>query len=240
MSDWGSRRARTAADQQHSRDAYKAAKSRVVAEAVTDRGRIEQIAAEELAANELPADQARIDFVTDAVLTTPQKSSAKHVRRGVGQLFGLARDLVKDMKRFSVPGYLNPPESAVHAEWATDDDWWLKPVLDPAAESMLRQMFTDLHPLDEGGGQPPRIRGCSLWLKMQPVPANTDDDAGQVVVMAGNVPVGVFTDEDAARIWPTLRELQVKGNALRVDCWVHGTSYADMSLKLLLPGRFDL
>ena len=203
------------------------------------RDDIDRIGAEELKANGLAGDQLHIDFITDAVLTTVQKSARKHVLRGLGQLFSNAREIVAMMKKASVPGYLNPPQSSVHPVWADEDDWYVQPILDPSAETMLQRIIGDLHPIDEGPDEPPTIRAFGAWLKMQPT-ALRDDDPGEVVVMAAKVPIGVFAPDDAARIWPTLVQLQARGETVQVGCSVYGTCYEDMRLELLLPAEFEL
>ena len=239
MTDWQSRRDKTQADQERIRAAYASTNRRAQAESVTDRDGIDRIAAEELKSNGLPADQLHIDFVTDAVLTTFQKAARKHVLRGFGQLFSNAREMITIMKKASVPGYLNPPQSSVHPVWAGEDDWLVQPILDPSAEAMLRRIIGDLHPIDEGPDEPPTIRAFGPWLKMQPT-GPSGEDPGAVVLMAAKVPIGMFAPDDAARIWPTLLQLQARGESLRVACSVYGSGYEDMRLELLLPAEFEL
>ena len=239
MSDWQSRRDKTRADQERIRAAYASTNRRAQAESVTDRDGIDRIAAEELRANGPPPDQLHIDFVTDAVLTTFQKAARKHVLRGLGQMIGTTREMITIMKKASVPGYLNPPQSSVHPVWAGEDDWLVRPILDPSAEAMLRRIIGDLHPIDEGPDEPPTIRAFGPWLKMQPTGMRSDGP-GEVVFMAAKVPIGAFTPEDAARIWPILVRLQARGETLRVDCSVYGSGYEDMRLEVLLPAEFEL
>ena len=237
MSERQSRRDKSAADQQRIRAACASTARRAQAASVTDRDGIAEVAAEELEVNSLPADRFHVDFVVDAVMTTCERAARKHVLRGFGLMFNSARDIVATFKKGSVPGYLNPPQSSVLPIWAGQDDWLVQPVLDPSADVMLRRIFDDLHPINEGPDEPPNIRAFGCWLMLQPV-GSVGGDPGEIVVMAGKVRVGVLAPADAARVRPTLVRVQGRGEVMQVDCSVYGSSYVDMRLELLLPAEF--
>jgi hypothetical protein len=193
---------------------------------------IRNVLVRELAARGIEdATPQELDFLVEAVVTSPARAGARHGIRGLKSLVGM----LGEMKKLADPRWTHAPGHLPTVSELRDDQQELSVTLDcdPAARDVIARLFAELRPqgqTPEGDDEP---RMCDCWLSLEP-------DAGPsaaVTVHIGKFAIAELDSNHANLARDLIAVHGGRQRAVRTFAEVHGDHPDSGSVRVFLPDR---
>jgi hypothetical protein len=173
----------------------------------------------------------QLDFLVEAVVTSPARAGVRHGLRGLKSLVGV----LGEMKKLADPRWTYAPDDIPSVSELRDDQQELSVILDwdPATRDVIARLFAELPSrghTPEGDREP---RMCDCWLSVE----SDGGPSAAVIVHVGKFAIAELSGDPANTARNLIAVHGGRRHAVSTFAEVYGDDPDTGSIKIFLPDR---